>query len=172
MTAWGRRAISAIKPRGSTWICCPSTPRVPGGPSGRLWPTPKRRISIEFGLHLQAPLAASALRLGRRRSRPDRRLGMRGLRPLEVALTSEALLIDPDQRREMNEADPDVEEGTTDHRRQSEDEVEIEDREHQQQREDPNRGPHQPLIEVQEDRIGMQPAALEVVEDDGEHEQP
>jgi len=69
------------------------------------------------------------------------------------------------------EPDPDEEDRAADDRRQDEDEVETEDREHQQEREDPDRGPHQPLVEVEEDRVGVQPPALEVIEDDPDHEQ-
>ena len=42
-------ASSLITPRASLWITWPDTPVVPGGPSLRRWPTPKRRISIGIG---------------------------------------------------------------------------------------------------------------------------
>ena len=46
MTAWRSNASSAIRPRASWWITVPVTPRVPGGPSGRRCPGPKRRMSM------------------------------------------------------------------------------------------------------------------------------
>ena len=42
-------ASSLIIPRASLWMTWPLTPVVPGGPSGRRWPTPNRRTSIGIG---------------------------------------------------------------------------------------------------------------------------
>ena len=39
-------ATSLIVPRPSEWRSWLLTPTVPGGPSGRRWPTPKRATSI------------------------------------------------------------------------------------------------------------------------------
>src|SRR4051794_4522292 len=104
-----------------TW---PVTPVVPGGPSVRRWPTPKRRISIgivgrslaAFGQRLSASAPPAALasagppgrcaaRSGSRALRPDRRLRMGELRAGEVALLRHLLLVHLEQRREAEEPD-------------------------------------------------------------------
>ncbi len=43
------KASSETSPRPSLWMTCPVSPTVPGGPSGRRCPTPKRRTSIGIG---------------------------------------------------------------------------------------------------------------------------
>jgi hypothetical protein len=52
------KASSLMRPRASLWMTRPSTPSVPGGPSGRRCPTPKRRISI--GLSAAGPATTRA----------------------------------------------------------------------------------------------------------------
>ena len=44
--AFRANASSDTIPRPSEWMTWPVSPTEPGGPSGRRWPTPKRRISI------------------------------------------------------------------------------------------------------------------------------
>ena len=51
------------------------------------------------------------------------------------------------------------------------DEVEGEDRVHEQQPEDRQTGPEQPLVEVQQRWVMPQPARLDVVEHDRAHEE-
>ena len=61
----GRTPARTTTPRPSLWMTWPLTPSVPGGPSGRRWPTPKRRTSIGIG---STRGSAAALRLGGRSS--------------------------------------------------------------------------------------------------------
>ena len=44
--AWRPKASSLMTPLGPLSMTWPSIPVVPGGPSGRRWPTPNRRMSI------------------------------------------------------------------------------------------------------------------------------
>src|ERR1035437_2833154 len=90
------------------------------------------------------PLAAAAFAL-RRRLGPDRGLGMRHARPLEVALAGEPLLVSIDQGREVDEADPDEDGRSADHGGQDEDEVELEEGAHPDDAEHAQRRPEQPL---------------------------
>ena len=66
-----RRRARAITPAASVWMTWPAMPVVPGGPSGRRWPTPNRRTSIGIGV-ASAALAgpASAPRGAGRASAP------------------------------------------------------------------------------------------------------
>ena len=123
---------------GSTW---PVTPVVPGGPSGRRWPTPKRRTSIGIGRPRPASgasagagsgstgaLGVRAARPAAGRLRPDRRLGMGELRAGEVALLGQLLLVHLEQRREAQEADPDHHRRPVIEDHEQDDQVEVEAR--------------------------------------------
>ena len=171
MRAPRAKASSVIAPRPSEWMGWPVTPVVPGGPSGRRWPTPKRRISIGIAVgSAVAPVSVAGGAVAATAAATDGRLRVGELLLREVALAGQPLLVRAQDRREPEEPDPDERAEADDLRREHEDEVEDEERLDHQQAERDQPGPPQPLPQVDVRRVPVERSGADVVEDD-QHDQ-
>src|SRR5215212_4467395 len=125
-------------------MTAPSTPCVPAGPSARRYPGPNLRIStIELA---PRPVSRSVTPALRAAATADRGFGL--VAHLAVrALAAQLLVVRHDHGREAEEADPHERRQAGDEGQQDEQEVEPEDAFDQQQPEDDQARPEQPLLQ-------------------------
>ena len=163
------KASSATTPRPSEWMTWPVRPCEPGGPSGRRWPTPNRRISIGIGELAARRRRRCALAGDGRRACGSSPRGRRTSAWWSSA-AGEPRLVRREERREPQEPDPDQRPEADDLDREDEEEVEHEQRldDHQAERDQP--GPPQPLPHVEVGRVLVEGPRPDDVQDD-EHDQ-
>ena len=140
------------------------------------WPPRVESPGRSAGSPRRARGSAAQLRLRARGWPWSLRRADRGIRVAvallaQEALTAQHLVVGLDEGREADEADPDEGGQADDDGDEHEDEVELEDAVDEQQPEDGQAGPEQPLLERHERWVAVQPPRLDVVEDDRADEQ-
>src|SRR5215210_2304733 len=151
----------------------PLTPCVPGGPSGRRWPGPKRLISTaprRFPESLgraqplsSAPSTSSALAP----AGTHRCLSLLVARLAEEACPAKLLVVRGNDRRETEEADPDERRDADDDEQEHEQEVEPEHGTDQDQAERGQSRPEQPFLERPQRLVAVELPRSNVVQHDG-----